>query len=134
MKLFIQLDDKILDTSAETVFALNMSYQYLEDPSTIPGDYSKSINIPGTAHNNTIFGHYWNLDRSIQVSEGYYTGAYFNASKKVPCNILIDNDIYKKGYVQLNSINNDRGKITYEITFYSNVCNVLSSLLDKSIN
>lgn len=133
MKLFIQLDDKILDTSAETVFALNMSYQYLEDPSTIPGDYSKSINIPGTAHNNTIFGHYWNLDRSIQVSEGYYTGAYFNASKKVPCNILIDNDIYKKGYVQLNSINNDRGKITYEITFYSNVCNVLSSLLDKSI-
>lgn len=133
MKLFIQLDDKILDTSADTIFALNMSYQYLEDPSTIPGDYSKSINIPGTTKNNTIFGHYWNLDRSIQVSDGYYTGAYFNASKKVPCNILIDNDIYKKGYVQLNSINNDRGKITYEITFYSNVCNVLSSLLDKSI-
>ena len=120
MKISIYLENNLLDTNEDSIIALTLCYSYVEDPTTIAGDYSKTISIPGTVNNNRIFGHIWNIDREIlNATDGSNTGVHFNASKRTEAKIFMDNDLFKKGYVQLNTINKNNGKISYEITFFS---------------
>lgn len=134
MKISIYLENNLLDTNEDSIIALTLCYSYVEDPTTIAGDYSKTISIPGTVNNNRIFGHIWNIDREIlNATDGSNTGVHFNASKRTEAKIFMDNDLFKKGYVQLNTINNNNGKISYEITFFSVLCNMLHSIMDSSL-
>lgn len=134
MKISIYLENNLLDTNEDSIIALTLCYSYVEDPTTIAGDYSKTISIPGTVNNNRIFGHIWNIDREIlNATDGSNTGVHFNASKRTEAKIFMDNDLFKKGYVQLNTINKNNGKISYEITFFSELCNMLHSIMDSSL-
>ena len=134
MKISIYLENNLLDTNEDTIITLTLCYSYVEDPTTIAGDFSKTITVPGTVNNNRIFGHIWNIDRKILNGNDSNTGVYFNASKRTEAKIFMDNDLFKRGYVQLNTINKNNGKISYEITFFSELCNMLHSLMDSSIN
>ena len=134
MKISIYLENNLLDTNEDSIIALTLCYSYVEDPTTIAGDYSKTISIPGTVNNNRIFGHIWNIDREIlNATDNSNTGVHFNASKRTEAKIFMDNDLFKKGYVQLNTINKSNGKISYEITFFSELCNMLHSIMDSSL-
>lgn len=134
MNVSIYIENYKLDTNEDTIVALTMCYSYVEDPTTIAGDYSKSITVPGTVNNNRIFGQFWSIDRRFLENDDSNTGVYFNASKRTPAKIYLGNDIFKSGYVQLNAVNKTQGKITYEITFYSELCNLLHTILDSSLS
>lgn len=132
MEVRIYLENYQIDTDENSIIAMTMCYSYLEDPTTVAGDYSKTIKIPGTVNNNKIFGQIWNLDRTVLYGDSN-TSVYFNPSKKTEAKIYIGPEIFKTGYVQLNNIIKDKNVITYEITFYSELCNVLHNLLDSSL-
>ena len=132
MEVRIYLENYQIDTDDNSIIAMTMCYSYLEDPTTVAGDYSKTIKIPGTVSNNKIFGQIWNLDRTVLYGDSN-TSVYFNPSKKTEAKIYIGPEIFKTGYVQLNNIIKDKNVITYEITFYSELCNVLHNLLDSSL-
>lgn len=132
MEVRIYLENYQIDTDDNSIIAMTMCYSYLEDPTTVAGDYSKTIKIPGTVNNNKIFGQIWNLDRTVLYGDSN-TSVYFNPSKKTEAKIYIGPEIFKTGYVQLNNIIKDKNVITYEITFYSELCNVLHNLLDSSL-
>lgn len=132
MEVRIYLENYQIDTDENSIIAMTMCYSYLEDPTTVAGDYSKTIKIPGTVSNNKIFGQIWNLDRTVLYGDSN-TSVYFNPSKKTEAKIYIGPEIFKTGYVQLNNIIKDKNVITYEITFYSELCNVLHNLLDSSL-
>ena len=135
MNVSIYIENYKLDTNEDTIVALTMCYSYVEDPTTIAGDYSKSITVPGTVNNNMIFGQFWNIDRRfLESDDDSNSGVYFNASKRTPAKIYLGNDIFKSGYVQLNAVNKTQGKITYEITFYSELCNMLHTIMDSSLS
>lgn len=137
MKLSIYLEDYLIDTDSSTNVALTLSYSYIEDPTLIAGDYSKTISVPGTNNNNKIFGHIWKLDRVISFSNdsSNNSGVLFNASKRTPAKIYLGNSLFKSGYVQLNKIKTTSGKITgYDMTFYSELCNVIHKLMDSSLS
>ena len=55
MKISLYLENYLLDTDDKTSIAITLCWQYLEDPLTIAGDYSKTISVPGTLNNNRIF-------------------------------------------------------------------------------
>ena len=132
MEVRIYLENYQIDTDDNSILAMTMCYSYLEDPTTVAGDYSKTIKIPGTVNNNKIFGQIWNLDRTVLYGDSN-TSVYFNPSKKTEAKIYIGPAVFKTGYVQLNNIIKDKNVITYEITFYSELCNVLHNLLDSSL-
>lgn len=132
MEVRIYLENYQIDTDDNSIIAMTMCYSYLEDPTTVAGDYSKTIKIPGTVNNNKIFGQIWNLDRTVLFGDSN-TSVYFNPSKKTEAKIYIGPELFKTGYVQLNNIIKDKNVITYEITFYSELCNVLHNLLDSSL-
>lgn len=132
MEVRIYLENYQIDTDDNSILAMTMCYSYLEDPTTVAGDYSKTIKIPGTVNNNKIFGQIWNLDRTVLYGDSN-TSVYFNPSKKTEAKIYIGPELFKTGYVQLNNIIKDKNVITYEITFYSELCNVLHNLLDSSL-
>ena len=132
MEVRIYLENYQIDTDDNSIIAMTMCYSYLEDPTTVAGDYSKTIKIPGTVNNNKIFGQIWNLDRTVLYGDSN-TSVYFNPSKKTEAKIYIGPELFKTGYVQLNNIIKDKNVITYEITFYSELCNVLHNLLDSSL-
>ena len=132
MEVRIYLENYQIDTDENSIIAMTMCYSYLEDPTTVAGDYSKTIKIPGTVNNNKIFGQIWNLDRTVLYGDSN-TSVYFNPSKKTEAKIYIGPELFKTGYVQLNNIIKDKNVITYEITFYSELCNVLHNLLDSSL-
>ena len=132
MEVRIYLENYQIDTDDNSIIAMTMCYSYLEDPTTVAGDYSKTIKIPGTVSNNKIFGQIWNLDRTVLYGDSN-TSVYFNPSKKTEAKIYIGPELFKTGYVQLNNIIKDKNVITYEITFYSELCNVLHNLLDSSL-
>ena len=132
MEVRIYLENYQIDTDDDSIIAMTMCYSYLEDPTTVAGDYSKTIKIPGTVNNNKIFGQIWKLDRTVLFGNSN-TAVYFNPSKKTEAKIYIGPELFKVGYVQLNNINKDKNVISYEITFYSELCNVLHNLLDSSL-
>ena len=136
MKISLYLENYLLDTDEKTSIAITLCWQYLEDPLTIAGDYSKTISVPGTLNNNRIFGNIWNIDRIVYDDDtiDLNTGVYFNPAKRVDAKIFFNNDLFKIGYVQLNNISRNNGRITYEVTFYSELCNVLHTLIDSSLS
>ena len=110
--------------------SITYSFSDLTDPLTITGDYSKSINLKGTTNNNSIFGQIWRLDRQLLTtsSEHNNVSVHFNASKRAKCQIYINYQLFKNGYLKLNKVKTKDGLITYETTFYSELCNLLHSL------
>jgi hypothetical protein len=132
MEVRIYLENYQIDTDENSIIAMTMCYSYLEDPTTVAGDYSKTIKIPGTVNNHKIFGQIWNLDRTVLFGNSN-TSVYFNPSKKTEAKIYIGPELFKIGYVQLNNIIKDKNVVSYEITFYSELCNVLHNLLDSSL-
>lgn len=112
---------------------MNYVFSNLENPFTITTDFSKTFTIKGTQNNNKVFGQIWDLNRQIVSSIDKNVDVYFNASKKALCKIVIDSQVFKSGYIKLNTITINKGKWEYSVTFYSDIGNMLHTLSEKSI-
>lgn len=99
----------------------NILYSYtvddLRNPTAVKNSFSKTITLEGTPNNNKIFGQYWNVERRVG-SGGGNAGVDFNASKKAPFTIYVNNEIYESGYVKLDKVNTINNAITYDISLY----------------
>lgn len=122
-----------VDIDSETSFNLTYRFSDLTNPSNITGDYSKTIRIKGTHTNNEIFGQIWNLDRKILFSDASNASISFNPAKRTKATIFLNNELFKSGYVKLNKVNIEKGVISYDITFYSDLCDVLKTLNDMKL-
>ena len=117
IKLF--LNDIQVDWSED--FSILMTYQTedLNNPTIVKNAYSKTISIPGTKKNNSIFGNYYQLDRYVISHSGNTTiGVEYDPSKRIPFKIYNDANLIESGYAQLDSISLNENEITYNITLY----------------
>lgn len=106
-------------------------YTYQEtdttNPTIIKNSFSKTITIEGTPSNNKLFGQFWNVERLQDTSyEG--SGVYFNASRKVPFQLLLDSELYESGYVKLDNVTTNGSKTIYSITLYGGLGDFFYSL------
>ena len=93
------------------------------NPTIVKNSFTKTIKLPGTKVNNSIFNEIWKLDR-IQWSNA------FNASKRTPFILMNNGSLVEQGYVKLNNIvwNNSNNSYTYEVTLYGELGNLLYGL------
>ena len=98
--------------------SITSSIQNVNDISKVFTDYSQSFTVPATPNNNKIFKHWYEND----IDNG------FNANKRYDAEIEINHTPFRKGRIELQSANRDKGVIThYSLVFYGS----LKSLTDK---
>lgn len=93
----------------------------LTNPTIVKNSYTKTVTIPGTPNNNSIFDGIWNVER-IQGDDN------FNVTKRVPFSLYVNGDIYQTGYAKLDKISRNNNKIEYSITLYGGLGQFLYNL------
>jgi len=113
---------------------INKSIIDIREPDKRQSDYSKSLTIPGTANNHSIFSAIFNLDRTtINTSE-------LNFNPDFNPNLKADAILYRKGipqltgYIQLVSIKNVDGAIEYECVIIGKFANLFQDLGELNLS
>lgn len=114
----LYIDGQKADLFQEESIEINLSTQNIKDISKVFGDFTQSFTIPASSANNKIFKHYYNVD--------VYGG--FNASVRVDAFIEVNNNLFRDGVLELESVQMKQGQpYAYSVGFFSNV----TSLKDK---
>lgn len=113
---------------------INKSIVDIREPDKRQSDYSKSLTIPGTANNHSIFSAIFNLDRATINTSSLNFNPDFNP------NLKADAILYRKGieqltgYIQLASIKNVDGAIEYECVIIGKFANLFQDLGELSLS
>ena len=83
-----------LDLNGDELFEINFSIRDIRDISQVNGSNTKTIILPDTKLNRTIFGFVTNLGSDLSLNN-------FNPNKKMPCYIKERGKTILKGSVQL---------------------------------
>ena len=120
VSIYIYKDDVRyrLELFQDENISITSSIQNVNDISKVFTDYSQSFTVPATPNNNKIFAHWY----ENSIDDG------FNANKRYDAEIEINHTPFRKGRIELQSANRDKGNIThYSLVFYGS----LKSLTDK---
>jgi hypothetical protein len=101
-----------LDLYSDIPITINKSFAEIQDISKRNSDYSVGVRLPGSKKNNKFFENFFNVDQK---------SLYFDATAKVQCNVLINDESYFTGYLKLNRVSVQNSKVEYDITLYSNI-------------
>lgn len=111
---------------------LTKSIIELTEPEQRKSDYTKTINIPGTANNNSIFSNIFDVNHSILNGDNANFYVDFDPRKKANCILYREGIPQIRGYLQMTSINIlDEQNITYELVVYGRVANLFQDVGDK---
>lgn len=131
-KVELYINDQYIDldlTSSlgSSVFAFTMTWDDLSNPSLVKDDYSKTLTIIGTPHNNTVFSDIWRFDSEL-------TADSFNPSKKADFRLLLNGSLWKTGVVKLNTITIKDKVPNYSVTLYGKVTDFITLMNNSDIN
>lgn len=108
-----------LDLYSDIPIKINKSFAELQDISKRNSEYSIGLSLPGSKKNNTFFEGFFNVDNDT---------LYFNPSKRVPCQVLLNDQSYFTGYMKLNKVSVLNSKIEYDITLFSSVADLFGKI------
>ena len=129
MKTEIFIENYRLDISADISTLINFAVDDIKDFSSRSTAWSKTIVLPGTANNNKLFGHIFQIGQSNDSSNAFANVGYnFNASKASSCIIFQDQMQTFKGVLRLMQINITKGQIEYEVAVFGELAGLNVSL------
>lgn len=119
MNTEIYIENYRLDVSADISSLLNFAIDDIKEFSSRSTTWSKTIVLPGTANNNKLFGHIFNVGHANQVNNTLdNVGVNYNAAKSADCLIFQDQIQTFKGVLRLMQINIIKGGIEYEVAVF----------------
>ena len=123
-QIYLFIGDELCDLGDDSFVLLNYKREDLESPAAVLNAWSQSIELPRTAANDKIFGHYYRLDH-ISLSGGG-TGTAFSALKRTPFRIYDTKDnILQSGYVKLERVTAQ----AFSVTLYGGLGSMFFSLM-----
>ena len=108
-----------LDLYGDIPIKINKSIAEIQDISKRNSDLSIGLTLPGSKKNNRFFEAFYNVDTQ---------SLYFDPTKRVSCDVLLNDESYFKGYLRLNKINVLNSKVEYDVTLYSTVGNLFGEI------
>lgn len=121
-----------LDLTTDISALLNFAIDDIKDFSTRSTTWSKTIVLPGTANNNQLFGHIFQVGQSNNYDGNQPNVGYnFNAAKAAPVILFQDQIQTFKGVLRLLQINISdgfQGKAEYEVSVFGNIVGLNSKL------
>lgn len=116
---------EFLDLYGDVPIKINKSFAELQDISKRNSDYSIGLQLPGSKKNNKFFENFFNVDTQ---------SLYFDANKRVPCNVLLDDVSYFSGYMRLNKTSVLDSKVEYSVTLYSTIGDLFGNIGNGLLN
>ena len=95
-ELYISGNKVELDSAGVSILFNRQRTDYT-NPTIVRNSFTKTIKLPGTKVNNSVFNEIWKLDR-VQWTDA------FNASKRMPFVLMDNGSLVEQGYVKLNNI------------------------------
>jgi hypothetical protein len=132
MNTEVFIENYRLDISTEISALLNFAIDDIKDFSSRSTTWSRTIVLPGTANNNRLFGHIFQVGQSNNYDSSQPNVGYnFNAAKAAPCIIFQDQLQTFKGVLRLLEINISdgfQGRVEYEVSIFGNLVGLNSAL------
>jgi hypothetical protein len=111
-----------LDIYNDIPIKINKSFAELQDISKKNSDYTVGLKLPGSKKNNRFFENFFNVDN---------VSLYFDVTKKVECDILVNDESFFTGYLRLNNTSVLNSKVEYDVTIYSTIADLYGQLGNK---
>jgi hypothetical protein len=122
MNTELYIENNRADITKEIAALLNFAIDDIKDFSARSTAWSRTIILPGTANNNKIFGHIFQVGQSNNYNSSIANvGSNFNASKSAACIIFQDQIQTFKGVLrllQININNGFQGACEYEVSVF----------------
>lgn len=132
MNTEIFIENYRLDISADISTLLNFAIDDIKDFASRSTTWSKTIVLPGTANNNKLFGHIFQIGQANDYTSSSDNVNYnFNAAKSADCIIFQDQMQTFKGVLRLMQINITRGQIEYEVAVFGEISSLSVALSSK---
>jgi hypothetical protein len=129
MRTEIYIDNYRLDLTKEISAEFTYAIDEIQDFATRNTSFSKTIVLPGNDTNNKLFGNIFEFGNSnIYNSAEPNVGYNFNATKSVPCIILVDKIQIFKGVLRMLEIIIDDRSIEYEVCVFGELGGFINAL------
>lgn len=125
----IFIENNPVDIAESIPALLTFSIDDVKDFAARSTTFSKTIVLPGTARNNKVFGHIFDVRNANPYDEVLpNVNINFNAAKSARCVIFSDNIQTFKGSLRLLEIIVDNGAIEYEVAVFGELYGLVSAI------
>lgn len=128
----IIIEQQRLDLFEDIGAELNYAIDDIKDFSSRNTSYSKTINVPGNANNNKIFGHIYNLTSSNNYGNNNSAvtniGYNFDPTRQANCKIFVNKIQVFKGVLRLLEITRKNGVIEYQCVVFGELGGFASAI------
>ena len=118
----------INNESVELLGSLNPNLTFnisdIAKPDKRKADFSKTINLPASKRINKIFEHIFNVNIELQT---------FNPNLRTEVVYLVNGEVQLDGYLQLKSVKNKNGFISYDCVIIGRIGNFFTQLQDQEL-
>ena len=129
MRTEIYIDNYRLDLTKNISAEFTYAIDEIQDFATRNTSFSKTIVLPGNDTNNKLFGNIFEFGNANLYNEGQPNVGYnFNATKSVPCIILVDKIQIFKGVLRMLEIIIDDRSIDYEVCVFGELGGFINAL------
>ena len=108
-----------LDLYTSAPIKINKSFAEIQDIDKKNSDYSVPLSLPASKKNNRFFETFYNVDQDT---------LFFDPTQRVECQVLIDDQVYFKGYLKLNKVAVKESKVEYNVTLYSQMGEIFGQI------
>jgi len=134
MRTEIYIDGNKLDLTKNISAEFTYAIDEIQDFATRNTSFSKTIVLPGNDNNNKLFGNAFEFGLSNDYNPAESNVGYnFNATKSVPCIILVDKIQIFKGVLRLLEILIDGKSIEYEVCVFGELGGFITALGNKKL-
>ena len=113
------IENKRLDITEELSALITYAVDNIRDFEHKQSNFSKTIILPGTANNNTLFGHIFDARVSNSYDEDSdNVSTNFNPAAAADCIIFQNRMQVFKGTIRLMEIVVDKGQVEYEVSVF----------------
>lgn len=122
VQLFV--DGQRVELFKDESITLTQTIQNVKDIGSIFTDFSKSFTMPASKINNRVFKHFYD--------DGVANG--FNANDKLPAQILLNQQQFRKGFLALDGVKMRNNKpYAYKATFFGETVDLKKKLKEISL-
>lgn len=100
-KVELYINDTLVDLMPDFTWALNYQISDISRPETRQVNYSKTVTLPASKTNNSLFGHLYNLDVYIDNTTSVNFTPDFSPNLKTSAVLYVDGVEQFRGIVQL---------------------------------